>query len=143
MTDASKNVQGYIPTYVDMMNNAGTRPKACMDMWSTEQVTLKDWVKTVNTKYLTIVIEMLKADIAKLKAENIDKVNEWAKIHLLEMDGLQKVKTSLKHTLYISHISKCKNLEEKEVNEFKPRMKKLSNFFALKESSDSVVGEKN
>jgi vacuolar-type H+-ATPase subunit I/STV1 len=51
------------------------------------------------TNQLTEEIKMLKAEIEKLKEENIEKINELTKLHLLERNGLQNETITLKHTI--------------------------------------------
>ena len=66
---------------------------------------------------LTAEIEYLKAEIDKLKSENYRKVNELSKIHLLELQNIQKENVSLKNTLTTSNVNKIKHGEQVEVYE--------------------------
>ena len=57
-------------------------------------------------------IKMLKAAIEKLKEENIEKINELTKLHLLERNGLQKENIILKHTIDVINVNKYNELKD-------------------------------
>ena len=86
-------------------------------------------------------IDNLKADIVKLKTDNDEKVNTLAKIHLLELQELQKVNITIKNNLEMFHINNHNKLIEghaHEVNDISIRNEYLKKTF-----SDQLSSVKN
>ena len=87
-------------------------------------------------------IDNLKADIVKLKADNDDKVNALAKIHLLELQELQKVNITIKNNLEKFHVNNHNKLIEghaHEVNDISIRNEYLQKKFLKPYSAKTML----
>ena len=69
------------------------------------------------TKNLKVEIKNLQADIVKLKAYNDDKVNALAKIHLLDLQELQKQSSTIKNNFEMFHVNNHNKLVEAHAHE--------------------------